>query len=180
MSSTLVIAFFIDRASGNSSPFPEQALSQTFSSICVIAESCVQRVGDQGAVASAALLQALVPALLMNICIVGLNQLYDVEIDRVNKPYLPLASGELSEQQGRWIVGLTGAAASNRKTVWSRCVSCCTTSTSREVTLMGRSFAHLPVSALYINLRNCRASLYTDCVQARWDWPSARRWGRCR
>lgn len=77
----------------------------------------MQRVGDQGAVAAAALLQALVPALLMNICIVGLNQLYDVEIDRVNKPYLPLASGELSKQQGRWIVGLTGAAASNRRTV---------------------------------------------------------------
>ncbi len=65
-------------------------------------------MGDQGAAAAAALLQALVPALLMNICIVGLNQLYDVEIDRVNKPYLPLASGELSERQGRWVVGVSG------------------------------------------------------------------------
>lgn len=46
------------------------------------------------------LLQALVPALLMNVAIVGINQLYDVEIDKVNKPYLPLASGELSMQQG--------------------------------------------------------------------------------
>jgi homogentisate phytyltransferase / homogentisate geranylgeranyltransferase len=31
-----------------------------------------------------------------NIYIVGLNQLYDIEIDRINKPHLPLASGEFS------------------------------------------------------------------------------------
>jgi homogentisate phytyltransferase / homogentisate geranylgeranyltransferase len=37
-----------------------------------------------------------------------LNQLYDVEIDRVNKPDLPLASGKLSIEQGKWIVGITG------------------------------------------------------------------------
>lgn len=79
----------------------------TFISVCSISALAL-RVGDQGAAAAAALLQALVPALLMNICIVGLNQLYDVEIDRVNKPYLPLASGELSERQGRWIVGVSG------------------------------------------------------------------------
>jgi homogentisate phytyltransferase / homogentisate geranylgeranyltransferase len=46
-----------------------------------------------------------------NIYIVGLNQLYDIEIDRVNKPHLPLASGEFSIQQGRWIVGITGILA---------------------------------------------------------------------
>ncbi|KAF6002711.1 hypoxanthine-guanine phosphoribosyltransferase [Cyanidiococcus yangmingshanensis] len=38
----------------------------------------------------------IVPSMLMNIYIVGLNQLYDIPVDRVNKPYLPLASGELS------------------------------------------------------------------------------------
>jgi homogentisate phytyltransferase / homogentisate geranylgeranyltransferase len=43
-----------------------------------------------------------------NIYIVGLNQLYDVEIDRVNKPDLPLASGGLSIERGKWIVGITG------------------------------------------------------------------------
>jgi homogentisate phytyltransferase / homogentisate geranylgeranyltransferase len=43
-----------------------------------------------------------------NIYIVGLNQLYDIEIDRVNKPHLPLASGEFSVQQGKWIIGITG------------------------------------------------------------------------
>ena len=45
----------------------------------------------------------------MNVCIVGINQLYDVEIDRVNKPYLPLASGELSMRGGMLITCLTGA-----------------------------------------------------------------------
>ncbi len=46
-----------------------------------------------------------------NIYIVGLNQLCDVEIDRVNKPQLPLASGEFSQPQGQWIVGITGLVA---------------------------------------------------------------------
>ncbi|CAL0334899.1 unnamed protein product [Lupinus luteus] len=35
---------------------------------------------------------------------VGLNQLFDVEIDKINKPYLPLASGELSFRNGVIIV----------------------------------------------------------------------------
>jgi homogentisate phytyltransferase / homogentisate geranylgeranyltransferase len=43
-----------------------------------------------------------------NVYIVGLNQLYDIEIDRVNKPELPLASGEFSVAQGKLIVGVTG------------------------------------------------------------------------
>lgn len=51
-----------------------------------------------------ALAQALSSALLMNISIVGLNQLADIEIDKVNKPYLPLASGEFSTSTGTAIV----------------------------------------------------------------------------
>ena len=49
--------------------------------------------------------------LLGNVYIVGLNQLWDVDIDRVNKPHLPLANGDFSLAQGRWIVGLCGIAA---------------------------------------------------------------------
>jgi homogentisate phytyltransferase / homogentisate geranylgeranyltransferase len=52
-----------------------------------------------------------IACLLGNVYIVGLNQLYDVEIDRVNKPDLPLASGGLSVTQGKWIVGITGILA---------------------------------------------------------------------
>jgi homogentisate phytyltransferase / homogentisate geranylgeranyltransferase len=43
-----------------------------------------------------------------NVYIVGLNQLYDIEIDRVNKPELPLASGDFTVRQGKLIVGVTG------------------------------------------------------------------------
>ena len=34
--------------------------------------------------------QALVSAVLMNVAIVGINQVYDKKLDRVNKPYLSL------------------------------------------------------------------------------------------
>ncbi|CAI0427796.1 unnamed protein product, partial [Linum tenue] len=47
---------------------------------------------------------AVAAALMMNIYIVGLNQLTDIEIDKVNKPYLPLASGEFSVGTGVLIV----------------------------------------------------------------------------
>ena len=39
---------------------------------------------------------AMVPALLMNLYITGLNQITDVDIDKVNKPTLPIAAGDLS------------------------------------------------------------------------------------
>lgn len=53
----------------------------------------------------------LVSSLAINLYIVGLNQLTDVGIDRINKPYLPLASGAFSPRLGRWIVGLSGLLA---------------------------------------------------------------------
>ena len=43
-----------------------------------------------------------------NVYIVGLNQLWDIDIDKINKPDLPLASGEFNVLQGRLIVGVTG------------------------------------------------------------------------
>lgn len=46
-----------------------------------------------------------------NIYIVGLNQLEDIEIDKINKPNLPLASGEFSLKQGQLIVAITGILA---------------------------------------------------------------------
>ena len=39
-----------------------------------------------------------------NIYIVGLNQITDVEIDRINKPYLPLASGAFSMRMGYGLI----------------------------------------------------------------------------
>lgn len=46
-----------------------------------------------------------------NLYIVGLNQLEDIEIDKINKPHLPLAAGEFSRTQGRTIVATTGPIA---------------------------------------------------------------------
>ncbi len=47
---------------------------------------------------------ATVPALLMNLYITGLNQITDVEIDKVNKPNLPIAAGDLSMQTATIVV----------------------------------------------------------------------------
>ncbi len=44
----------------------------------------------------------------VNVFIVGINQIADVEIDRINKPYLPLAAGDLAPAQARVIVAVAG------------------------------------------------------------------------
>ena len=68
-------------------------------------ELALDRLGE----AFVLMVQALVPCLCANIYIVGLNQLEDVEIDRINKPSLPLAAGTLSRQQGLTIIAVTAA-----------------------------------------------------------------------
>jgi homogentisate phytyltransferase/homogentisate geranylgeranyltransferase len=55
------------------------------------------------------LLLTLVCCLALNIYIVGLNQLTDLEIDRINKPSLPLASGALSLREGQAITWIAAA-----------------------------------------------------------------------
>ena len=45
----------------------------------------------------------------MNICIVGVNQVYDVEIDAVAKPHLPIPAGDLSAEGAARICAATGA-----------------------------------------------------------------------
>lgn len=57
------------------------------------------------------LLPTLLACLCGNVYIVGLNQIEDVAIDRINKPHLPLASGEFSRWQGTAIVAATGILA---------------------------------------------------------------------
>mmetsp|Transcript_11849 Transcript_11849/g.23979 ORF Transcript_11849/g.23979 Transcript_11849/m.23979 type:complete len:371 (+) Transcript_11849:44-1156(+) len=48
-------------------------------------------------------------ALLLGNCyIVGINQIYDLKIDRINKPYLPVASGEMSVGNAWYTVALSG------------------------------------------------------------------------
>lgn len=61
-------------------------------------------------------LATLIVCLALNLYVVGINQLTDIEIDRINKPWLPIAAGRLSMRTGRRIVvaalgiALTGAA----------------------------------------------------------------------
>jgi homogentisate phytyltransferase/homogentisate geranylgeranyltransferase len=57
------------------------------------------------------LLLPLIACLSGNVYIVGLNQIQDVDIDRINKPRLPIASGEFSRQDGWWIVSFAGLIA---------------------------------------------------------------------
>jgi homogentisate phytyltransferase/homogentisate geranylgeranyltransferase len=46
----------------------------------------------------------LLAGFCVNVYIVGVNQLEDIEIDRVNKPFLPLAAGDMAPRTARWIV----------------------------------------------------------------------------
>jgi homogentisate phytyltransferase / homogentisate geranylgeranyltransferase len=63
------------------------------------------------AAAIAAWLIAWIACLCGNVYIVGLNQVEDIEIDRINKPDLPIASGEFTKRHAQRLVGVTGALA---------------------------------------------------------------------
>lgn len=56
-------------------------------------------------------LLTLITCLALNVYVVGLNQITDIEIDRINKPRLPLASQEMSVRQGWAVVILMAVAA---------------------------------------------------------------------
>ncbi|CAL5182965.1 unnamed protein product [Lathyrus oleraceus] len=82
-------------------------------SIISVSLLAVEKLSDISPLFFTGVLEAVVAALFMNIYIVGLNQLSDVEIDKINKPYLPLASGEYSFATGAIIV-----AASSILSFW--------------------------------------------------------------
>ena len=69
--------------------------------LIAVAQDSAPGVGD--------LAWTLVAGYGVNVFIVGLNQITDVEIDRINKPYLPIAAGDLTMTQAWWIVGICGA-----------------------------------------------------------------------
>ncbi|GMY35353.1 homogentisate phytyltransferase 1, chloroplastic isoform X1 [Fagus crenata] len=76
----------------------------TVLSIFSVSLLAVEKLSDISPLFFTGVLEAVVAALFMNIYIVGLNQLSDIDIDKVNKPYLPLASGEFSVGTGVMIV----------------------------------------------------------------------------
>ncbi|RDX60840.1 putative homogentisate phytyltransferase 1, chloroplastic, partial [Mucuna pruriens] len=73
-------------------------------SIISVSLLAVEKASDISPAFFIGLLKAVTAALFMNVYIVGLNQLSDVQIDKINKPYLPLASGEYSFGTGVLIV----------------------------------------------------------------------------
>ncbi|XP_042442014.1 probable homogentisate phytyltransferase 1, chloroplastic isoform X1 [Zingiber officinale] len=76
----------------------------TAMSIVSVSLLSVESLSDLSPLFLTGLLEAVVAALFMNIYIVGLNQVFDIEIDKVNKPSLPLASGEYSPRTGITII----------------------------------------------------------------------------
>ncbi|XP_017223592.2 umbelliferone 6-dimethylallyltransferase, chloroplastic-like isoform X1 [Daucus carota subsp. sativus] len=65
-------------------------------------------VGDLSPAFFVGMLQALISFVILNLYVVGINQLADVEIDKINKPHLPLASGEYSMEKGITVVSALG------------------------------------------------------------------------
>ena len=56
------------------------------------------------------LLWTLLAGPCVNVFIAGINQIEDVEIDRLNKPWLPIAAGDLSLEAARRIVAVAAVA----------------------------------------------------------------------
>ncbi|GFE67816.1 homogentisate phytyltransferase [Chroococcus sp. FPU101] len=80
-------------------------------SLSVFALSCIALASSQHQLTVKTFFQVFgvwSSCILGNIYIVGLNQLEDIEIDQINKPHLPLASGEFTKQTGQTIVILSG------------------------------------------------------------------------
>ncbi|MEP0864874.1 homogentisate phytyltransferase [Funiculus sociatus GB2-A5] len=75
--------------------------------LMAIALSTTNVIGDS----VVQLLGSWIACLGGNIYIVGLNQLEDVEIDKINKPHLPIAAGEFSRRQAVIIIALSGTVA---------------------------------------------------------------------
>jgi len=87
---------------------PHTIIGTTLSVLALFIVAIATMPRPESRIGGAQLLGTLFACLLGNLYIVGLNQLEDIEIDRINKPNLPLASGHLSLRQGQQIVGIAG------------------------------------------------------------------------
>lgn len=91
---------------------PHTVVGTTVSVVALFAIAAVALAEPPGLGSAALHLSfTLLAALAVNVFIVGLNQLTDVEIDRVNKPFLPIAAGDLSARGATWIVAVAGTVA---------------------------------------------------------------------
>ncbi|KAK9125707.1 hypothetical protein Scep_014553 [Stephania cephalantha] len=89
---------------------PHTIRGTTLGSVSLVARALIE---NSHLIKWSLLLKAIC-GLLALICgngyIVGINQIYDIGIDKVNKPYLPIAAGDLSVQSA-WVLVLLLAAA---------------------------------------------------------------------
>ena len=90
---------------------PHTIIGTSLSIFCLYLLAIVFTNNSLNYINSILLVKTWVTCLLGNIYIVGLNQLIDVEIDKINKPNLPLASGQLSQTKGQLIVIVSGLIA---------------------------------------------------------------------
>jgi len=88
---------------------PHTVIGTTVSVLALFAVAAVALPGPTAGQAAVHLTFTVLAGLAVNVFIVGLNQLTDVEIDRVNKPELPVAAGDLSWRAATWIVAAAGA-----------------------------------------------------------------------
>jgi homogentisate phytyltransferase / homogentisate geranylgeranyltransferase len=89
---------------------PHTVIGTSLSVIALFAIAWGQNYPDLSSHLSS-LVWAIVACLCGNVYIVGLNQLEDIAIDKINKPHLPLASGAFSTQEAQIIVAVAGIAA---------------------------------------------------------------------
>jgi homogentisate phytyltransferase / homogentisate geranylgeranyltransferase len=83
---------------------PHTIVGTTLSVIALYAIAVTALAGRDLGAAPFDLWWTLLAAWCVNVFIVGINQLEDVEIDRINKPFLPVAAGDLSSAAGWRIV----------------------------------------------------------------------------
>lgn len=89
---------------------PHTIIGSTLSIVALYCVAAAQGGYGSGNMA-AVLLPSLLSALACNLYITGLNQWADVEVDRINKPWLPIAAGRLTRRQALAIVLASGAMA---------------------------------------------------------------------
>src|SRR3954453_9601304 len=83
---------------------PHTIVGTTLSVLALYAIATTEFAGGALDAKALDLFCTLPPAGCVNVFIVGINQLEDVEIDRVNRPFLPVAAGDLTPAAGWRIV----------------------------------------------------------------------------
>jgi len=85
---------------------PHTIIGTSLSVVALYVVAVTAHAGGDLAARPLDLLWTLVAGWCVNVFIVGINQIEDVEIDRINKPWLPIAAGELTPAAAWWIVAV--------------------------------------------------------------------------